>query len=114
MSGLHLSEMDVSDMLDVLHFIMEEDMLSAQSGEHLEAKEKVRTVIYKEFYEQDYVFLRNSSKSYIVEEPLNDIDTSGITPFDPKKEPTKPYVPPTQVNPDAAQPFGKNIDAPLG
>ena len=114
MSGLQLSTMEMSDMLDVIHFIMEEDMLSAQSGEHLEAKEKVRTVIYKEFYEQDYVFLRNSSKSYIVEEPLNDIDTSGITPFDPKKEPTKPYVPPTQVNPDAAQPFGKNIDAPLG
>jgi hypothetical protein len=32
--------------------------------------------------------------------------------FNPKAR--KPYVPPTNVNPDSAKPFGSILDAPIG
>jgi carbamoyltransferase len=50
MSGLQLSGMDMSDMLDVIHVILEDDITMAQSGEHIDAKDKVRTLFFKEFY----------------------------------------------------------------
>jgi hypothetical protein len=37
-----------------------------------------------------------------------------LEPFDPSPMTRKPYVPPTEFNPDSAMPFGKTLDAPLG
>lgn len=115
MSGLRLGEMDSAEMLDVVHVIFEEDYTNASSGEQVDAKNKVRKVIYKEFYEKEYSYASSSKTDYSDLEPEeNEYDYSDVVPFDPAKAATKPFVPSTDFNPDAALPFGKTLDAPLG
>jgi hypothetical protein len=112
MNGLQLSGMDMSDMLDVIHVILEDDITSAQSGEHIDAKDKVRTLFYREFYDKTYILANKSSnRSYVnLDLPLDE----EIKPFDPKTPERKPYFPPTQINEDSVKPFGDVLDAPLG
>lgn len=111
MSGLQLSGMDVSDMLDVIHVILEDDITSAQSGEHIDAKDNVRTLFYKEFYKKEYILAnKRRTNSFDYDLPLEEED---IKPFDPKQEPRKPYIPPTPIDESSLKPFGKDIDAPL-
>lgn len=112
MSGLQLSGMDVSDMLDVVHVILEDDLTSAQSGEHIDAKDKVRTLFYREFYDKTYILANKSNnKSYVnLDLPLDE----EIKPFDPATPERKPYFPPTKVDENSAKPFGDALDAPLG
>lgn len=114
MSGLQLAEMNASDMLDVLHVFLEEDYSNAVSAEQVDARKKVRQVIYKQFYERDLLW-GSSEDNFSVDEPLDSkVDYSDVKPFDPKAATRKPYIPPTNFNPDAPQPFGRTIDAPLG
>lgn len=112
MSGLQLSGMDMSDMLDVIHVILEDDLTSAQSGEHIDAKDKVRTLFYSEFYNKIYLLANKSAnKSYIDKDlPLDE----ELKPFDPATPERKPYFPPTKVDENSAKPFGDVLDAPLG
>ncbi len=112
MSGLQLSGMEMSDMLDVLHFLFEDDIISAQSGEHIDAKDKVRTLIYKEFYDRQYLMTKNGVPS--VRSHYNFDLEDEIKPFNPQKQPDKPYVEPTKIDTTLEKPFGENIDAPLG
>jgi len=118
MNGLQLSSMECSDMLDVVHYIFEEDYTNILSGEHVEAKEKVRTILYRDFYNTHYKYASSSKSSYIddkiASEELTREDISDITAFDPKKAPVKPYMPPTEVDETLANPFGRVIDSPLG
>ena len=110
MSGLQLSGMDMSDMLDVIHVILEEDITTAQSGEHIDAKDKVRTLFYKEFYNKTYRMSKGSnSNNFDYDYPLDE----ELKPFDPKEQPTKPYIAPTEFDDTLIKPFGKDIDAPL-
>lgn len=122
MSGIRLEEMEMSDMLDVIHFILEDDLASA-TGEQAEARSNTREMIYREFYNKEYQYKakgtsRNSSGSrsgsYADGTPIDDF--SDIEPFDPLEHsaPPKPFVPATDFNPDSALPFGSNLDAPLG
>ena len=113
MSGLQLSSMEASDMLDVIHVIIEDDLTSSQTGENSEVKDKVRKIFYKEFYEKDYKFSSGTS-NFDLDEPLDSAMDDDVKPFDPKQEKVKPFVPPTDFNADAAKPFGKVLDAPLG
>jgi len=123
MNGIRLGEMESSDMLDVIHYLFEEDMAAA-SGEQAEARSNVRTILYKSFYEREYQYkLDSSSKSkgsygssstYADGSPIEPMED--LVPFDPLEQakPTKPYVPPTEFNPDSVMPFGTTLDAPLG
>lgn len=100
-------------MLDVLHYLFEED-LAVSTGEELDAKNKVRKTIYKEIYNKNYSFgTTNSNSDNYYDYGLDDIDAPVNAPATQNQ--TKPYFPPTNFDPDAANPFGSALkEAPLG
>jgi hypothetical protein len=102
--------MDMSDMLDVLHYYMETDF-NTSSAEQSEARDKVRSIIYKSLYNKEYRFKPNSNN---YSQTSADGFEQDISVFDPEKGPTKSYIPPTDFNPDSEKPFGDVLDAPLG
>lgn len=104
-------------MLDVLHFLFEDDWSSVSSSEHADARDAMRLRLYVDLYETTYEF--SSSKSFGsgidgLDPPLEDDEIP--IPVDPleKSKFVKPYTPATDFNPDAAKPFGAVLDAPLG
>ena len=113
MSGLNLLSMEASDMLDVIHYLFEEDMRFS-SGEQAEAVGKSREVLYKQLYDVDYIFSGASKASRSGSGKSFD-DFDNLQPFDPKKKVTKPYIPPTQFDPDSGLPMSGNglLEAPL-
>ena len=113
MSGLQISELSSSEMLDVIHVLFEEDFTSAVSGEHIDAKNKIRKIMYKEFYDRTYTY-GGSSNDYSEEPKGSQMDYSDVTPFDPKKAAVKPFVPATNFDENSPKPFGRVLDAPLG
>jgi hypothetical protein len=113
MSGLQISELSSSEMLDVIHVLFEEDFTSAVSGEHIDAKNKIRKIMYKEFYDKTYTY-GGSSNDYSDGFQNDPMDYSDVTPFDPKKAAVKPFVPATDINENSPKPFGKVLDGPLG
>jgi hypothetical protein len=115
MSGLRLAEMDSAEMLDVVHVIFEEDYTNATSGEQVDAKNNVRKIIYREFYEREYNYDSSSKTEYSdLEAEESGYDYSDVVPFDPAKAERKPFVPSTDFDPNSELPFGKTLDAPLG
>ncbi len=120
-------------MLDVIHFMLEEDMFVGSAAE-IESKSKTRETIYNIFYDRKYqygVSSGGSSSSEVSGEFYADgthipfeMQEDGfqtdeiIVPFDPDEQPIKkthkPYVPATDFNPDSPQPFGRFIDGPIG
>jgi hypothetical protein len=116
--GLKLEEMEMSDMLDVLHYYMEEDY-NFSSSEQVDAKSKIRKTIYKNFYNTEYKFGDSSRTSYSnvsadgvdIGDPLVAFDPS--EPEDPLKGPTKAYVAPIEPNVNLVKPFGDLLDSPL-
>jgi hypothetical protein len=119
MSGLNLEEMEVSSMLDVLHYLMEEEMMR-QHHNGVDIPGAVRDYLYWELYGVRYPYYtpvggnRHASGDTLdgLDDPLD-----GVAPFNPKDgkaEPVKAYAPPTRVDPDAQQPFGALLDSPLG
>lgn len=113
MNGLQLSGMEASDMLDVIHVILEDDLTSNVNAEQVDAKTKVRQVFYREFYDSEYKFASSTRNYNSSSGNANDFDDWDITPFDPNKKPTKPYVSPTDFDASAPLPFGKVLDAPF-
>ena len=113
MNGLQLSGMEVSDMLDVIHVILEDDLTSVVSAEQVDAKQKVRQVFYREFYQTEYKFASSSKNYNSYAGSASGFDDWNITPFDPNNKPVKPYVPPTDFDAEAPLPFGKVLDAPF-
>lgn len=99
----------MSDMLDVLHFYMEEDF-RVDSAEQAEARDKSRAIIYKLIYQKE--FKLGQSKSEYSNPTASGFEDS-IVPVDPLKEPTKSYFPPTDFNTDLVKPFGDKLDAPF-
>jgi hypothetical protein len=108
MAGIKLEELETRDMLDVLHYLFEDD-LSVHSAEQFESKNKVRKSLYPTLLGKPYKFsMDESSKNqYDFDDysmPTQKIDRS-----------VKPYMPPTNFNPDAPNPFGSALrEAPLG
>lgn len=124
-NGLQLASMDASDMLDVIHYFFEDD-INMSSGEQAEARDKTRTMLYREFYKRPYAHATGvsaqqkrtttagaNSYEFDTSDDDDEIDEP-INPFSPSKRDTKPYVPPTNFNANAAKPFGEVLDAPLG
>lgn len=114
-NGIDLKEMDVSDMLDVLHYFFEEDTKTVSTEEQSKAIDSMRTQLYR-LYGQTYRYgsgsssATNSGRSYVSDG--NDFPTD--IPFDPSAQEVKPYVPATDFNPESSMPFGSALDAPLG
>jgi hypothetical protein len=106
--------MEVSDMLDVVHYLFEEDTRFT-SGDEARAQEKLRKELYR-LYNKEYKYGAGSSattyggRAYIPSDGVDDFDDFDVAPVNVKK----PYVPPTKFNPESASPFGSVLDAPLG
>lgn len=101
----------MSDMLDVIHYIFEEDSVFV-SSEQLQTKEGFREKMYREMYSRSYNYSRKPKDASGVTD--FDPEFEDVTPVDPLKPPTKGYVPPTDFDPSRPSPFGGVLDAPLG
>lgn len=110
MSGLKLAEMDAADMVDVLHYYFEDD-LNIVSQEQVAAKSESRSVIYRTLYGTTYKY---KVETGVTSSASGSSSYDDLVPFDPSNSVTKPYVPPTDFNPDMEKPFGIVLDAPLG
>jgi hypothetical protein len=103
--------MEVSEMLDVIHYLFEDDMRYS-SGDEAKAQGKLREELYK-LYGKEYRYGTGSStttyggRAYVPSDGVDDLD---VTPVNVKK----PYGPPTKFNPESASPFGSVLDAPIG
>jgi len=106
--------MEASQMLDALHFYMEEDYLVSDAAQ-AQQKTHVRTVIYREFYGIDYKYGQQQKQSqgrqYLDPNQDYDDDLSDVTAFSPT---AKPYTPATDFDPSSPEPFGGLLDAPIG
>jgi hypothetical protein len=104
--------MDAVEMLDIIHFLFEDDMRYS-TAEEVQAQSKFRTNFYR-LYGKEYKYGSDSSagttyggRTYV---PAGGADEFDPSPVDARK----PYVAPTKFNPEAANPFGSVLDAPLG
>ncbi len=115
MSGLQLASMEASDMLDVIHYLFEED-LRYSSGEQADAVSKTREIVYKQLYDVDYIFKASATGGRRVGGSNSFYDFDNIQLFDPKNKVTKPYIPPTEFDPDTGIPMSGNglLEPPLG
>jgi hypothetical protein len=119
MSGIQLSGMEASDMLDVIHYIFEEDT-TQESEQALKSQSETRDLLYSVMYERPYKYKYTASapasdeRKYI-DDPEDEIDdVADIEPFNPRKNQPKGYLPPTDFDPASPMPFGKGLDAPMG
>lgn len=129
MSGVDLLEMEASQMMDVLHFQFEE-YFTFYGEEHLGSANGIRNSIWTNLYGTKFKYeikaskrpSSNASASYTDSYgSYSDDDLSGlgsVDPFSPRDrsengEEIKPYIPPTDFNPDATNPF-PGLDGPLG
>jgi len=110
-------------MLDVLHYYFEED-IDYESEERADARSRVRSRIFEEMYDRPYRYARRPqlepSAAYSEIEDgasdpdwLSEAEEREITPFQPKKKPTIPYSPPSNVDIESELPFGFALDAPM-
>jgi hypothetical protein len=98
--GLNLGELEVSQMLDLIHYFFEEDSRFS-TAEEAEAVSQMRSVIYGMLYGTTYKYKVGKSSNSNVGEGFNTGET-------------KPYIPPTEFDADSYLPFGNTLDAPLG
>lgn len=107
--------MGAPDALDVIHVFFEEDLV-ASTKEEVESKSLVRTRIYKHLYDTEYKYAVDSSDQSYNYSTASDgyIGEEDDNIEEPVKPPKKSYIPPTDFNPNSAQPFGKLIEPPLG
>lgn len=112
--GLDIAEMESSKMLDVLHFFFEQDSRYT-TREESEVVDNMRRRLYRELYSMEYAYQVGAGgaggargRRYI--DPRSD-----PTSFDPliSSQETKPYIPPTDFQPDSSMPFGSTLEAPL-
>lgn len=95
-------------MLDVLHYLLDEDA-TVSSGEAARAKSEIRTTLYKTLYNREYVYSTTSSSNSFDE----DFEPAAFGGSSSRE--VKPYMAPTNFNPDAANPFqGALRETPLG
>lgn len=113
MNGLQLASMNASDMLDVLHYFLEDDM-NYSTPEQAEARDRSREAIYENMYSSSYKYGHTKDSRTSVpkdfDEPVN--EEKMPEPFNPAQKP-KRYVAPTNFDGEAALPFGNVLDAPL-
>jgi hypothetical protein len=102
--------MESSEMLDVFHYLFEDDMRFT-TGDEAKAQGSLRKELYR-LYGKEYQYASGSGETY---GGRAYVSSDGMDEFD--SSPTgarKPYVAPTNFNPESANPFGSVLDAPLG
>lgn len=92
--------MEMSQMLDVVHYLFEEDARFS-SAEEAQAVSEFRATIYGLLYGTTYKYRTKASLG----------STTGGGTADGG---VKPYIPPTDFDPDMGLPFGSTLDAPFG
>lgn len=98
-------------MLDVLHYLLDDD-LSYLSGEQAEYKSSMRESLYKHLYEEKYKYAYSPSHS---QSNNFDYDNDKFAMPSNTSNEVKPYMPPTNFDPDSANPFqGALREQPLG
>jgi len=117
MSGVDLAELDLSDALDAVHYMFEEDT-KVVSPEQAEAVSKARSILYRDMYNREYKYAvssrRTASGNIDIDAPLNDAPPMPVNPASrATSAPTKPFIPATTFDPDAKSPFGTTLDSPL-
>ena len=102
MSNVDLLSLDASDMLDVIHYIFEED-IAVSSEEEEQFKSATREALYDVFYGKKYKYKVKKSSANTVFGADGEI-YDDLTPFDP-----------TEKSQDTQNPtsFGVGIDGPL-
>jgi hypothetical protein len=102
-------------MLDVLHYFFEDD-LNFSTAEQAEAREHTRVTLYRDLYDTEYKYAVGKSSSTPEYEYADDdeADAAMASGSVGARRERLPYVPPTDFNPDAARPFGRVLDGPLG
>ncbi len=98
-------------MVDVLHYFFEEDS-RYQSGEEAEAVSRLRSSVYSTMYGTTYKYAYSGSSTSAGRQYIADGSPTSFNDF-PSNE-VKPYIPPTEFDPDSSMPFGSALDAPLG
>jgi hypothetical protein len=110
-NGLRLEEMELSDMLDVIHYFYEED-LNYASVEQAQMTDARRVTLFKQLYNIDYKYASDEIKNRAAGNSSN-FDFDDLTPFDPANAETKPFVPATSMDEFSSTPFGDILDAPI-
>ena len=116
MNGLQLANMPASDMLDVLHYFFEDD-LNFSTAEQAEAREHTRTTLYRDLYDTEYKYAVGKVGSNAPDYEYADDDEADAAMASGSvgaQRERLPYVPPTNFDPEAALPFGRVLDGPLG
>jgi hypothetical protein len=121
--------MEASEMLDVVHYFLEEDLYVHDKGETA-SKSATRVKMYREFYGREYKYaykgydeptadqnISASGSATQIDDYEDDLDAESqlrsIKAFNPKNNPAKPYVPPTEFDDTSITPFGNLLDSPL-
>ena len=89
-------------MLDIIHYYFEEDNSRYETGEQADAVSKMRVQLYNLYGYQYNYKINTKSKGG------GSNEFGGIASGE-----TKPYIPPTEFDPDSSNPFGGVLDQPL-
>lgn len=101
-------------MLDVVHYMFEEDTARLSTAEQADAISSMRTSVYG-LYSKSYKYGTKSTSSSSGRKYITEDDAPGLgLPVDGEELALKPFVPPTEFNPESSMPFGGVLDAPLG
>lgn len=126
MNGVVLADMEVSDMLDVLHYMFEEDNSFADEQSFL-AKSKLRSMIFRDMYNIKYKYEYEPPKKSAPAQPSYGTDLEdeyewgtmeedeALQPFNPRDQSMErkpPAQAPTEFDIDAENPF-PGLEAPM-
>jgi hypothetical protein len=114
MSQVKLAEMDAADMLDVIHYLYEEDV-NYVSPEQQQYADQRRVSIWNSMYKIPYKYSATKENADIFNSPIGDDEDIDFTPFSASRSNNvKPYFPPTDFSAEDGDPFGGVLDAPIG
>jgi hypothetical protein len=112
--------MDVSDMLDVIHYFFEDDYRYSTNEESI-YKDEFRKSFYSQMYSYKYKYSsedsqgRDSYRDFDVEAPesLTEVEEV-IEPFSPReRKASKAFIEATPMVGDEIKPFGSILDGPI-
>ena len=110
----------MSDFLDVMHFLFEEDMKPMEEDVR-KSRDHLRRSLYVDMYgSKEYSWGSSHSESSgrsgdsAYTRTYEGTDVDNAVSFEKTKLSHKSYTPPTPVDVDNPLPFGNVLDAPLG
>jgi hypothetical protein len=117
--------MNAEALLDILHYLFEEDLMASASGypETTLRKDGIRKTLYEKIYDRAY---RVPGSQEPDSEPIpgtahgsdgdndDDLDRELQELAAMQVTARKKYIPPTDMDPSKAKPFGDVLDGPMG